>query len=620
MRLLARHRLWHVGADAVTLVAAWYLAFYFRFDDISPYWATLRDRGVFEWVAVKLVVLVGFGVYQRWWRYTSLRDLVNLARAAVVAELVAYAVLWTLPPVTIHRLAFAPAPRGVVALDLTLTLGLLVTIRAVSRLVFERARGGAFVNGQEVLVIGAGNAGEMVVRELVRSPGFEPIGILDDDPDKRHLRLHGVRVVGPVDLLDQFLAANRDVQVVIAMPAAAPERRRFVIETCGRLGVSVRTLPGPAELLAGDVVNQLRVVRVEDLLGRAPVKRDLQTIGGYLTGRCVLVTGAGGSIGSELVRQITRLGPDRLVLVDNGENNLFGIDHELRSRGVEPVTVIADVRDTDRMRSVLGEHQPSVLFHAAAYKHVPMMELNPVEAIRNNTLATRDLAMLAGDCRVERFVLVSTDKAVNPQTVMGASKALCEWVVEAAAQGESETRFIAVRFGNVLGSAGSVIPIFRQQITTGGPVRVTDQRMTRYFMTIPEAAQLVVEAGGIGEGGDIFVLDMGEPVRIVDLAHQMIRLAGKEPGRDIQIEFTGIRPGEKLQEDLFEPDEAVEPTRHQKLRVARRAPIDAEWLTGKLATLELLAASGEQRTLVAAVLQTVRHPVRAMNQRDRVST
>jgi FlaA1/EpsC-like NDP-sugar epimerase len=325
------------------------------------------------------------------------------------------------------------------------------------------------------------------------------------------------------------------------------------------------------------------------------------------------VTGAGGSIGSELVRQIGRLGPRSLVLIDNSETNLFTIERELVDRGVDSVVaVLADVKDAQRMRVLLDLHAPHVVFHAAAYKHVPVMEQNPLEAIRNNTLATRDLAAIVRDAGVERFVLISTDKAVNPQTVMGASKALCEWVVEAAAQAESDTRFIAVRFGNVLASSGSVIPIFREQIAAGGPVTVTDKRMTRYFMTIPEAAQLVIEAGGVGASGDIFVLDMGEPVSIMQLAEDMVRLSGKA----VEIRVTGIRPGEKLDEELFEADEAVERTRHEKLQVARRGPIDVHWLSERLGVLEARVLAGDADGLVAAVHETVRNPVRAMPGRD----
>jgi FlaA1/EpsC-like NDP-sugar epimerase len=616
MGVLSRHRWLDVVIDALLIAAAWYLAFFFRFNTLVAPWEDLRDRGIWIVVPVKIAVLIALGVYARWWRYTSLRDVVVLMRACVVAEAVVYAVFFVWPTPGI-RDALTPVPRGIVALDLILTAFFLLAARAVTRIAFERAA--PFAIGREVLVIGAGNAGELIVREMVKPrSGYTPIGILDDDPSKQTMRLHNVKVIGTLESLDRVLAANRPDEIVIAMPSADGRVRGAIVQTARNHDVPVRMLPGPDELLAGSIgLAQLRDVRVEDLLGRRPVRLDLSTIGAYLNGRIVLVTGAGGSIGAELSRQIARCGPARLILLDNGETSLFEIGRELAGRGVVGVhQVLADVKDHRRMRALFHEHRPQVVFHAAAYKHVPMMELNPLEAIRNNTLATRDLAVLAGEFEVARFVLVSTDKAVNPQTVMGASKALCEWVVEAAAQAGTETRFMAVRFGNVLASSGSVIPIFRAQIESGGPVTVTDERMTRFFMTIPEAVQLVIEAGGAGESGDIFVLDMGEPVRIMDLAHQMVRLSGKEPGRDIEVRIIGIRPGEKLNEALFYDDEQVEPTRHAKLLRARRAPIDARWLSDRLAALEPLVTAGDADAVVRAVNATVRSPVRATEERD----
>jgi FlaA1/EpsC-like NDP-sugar epimerase len=611
MGLLTRHRLRNVAIDVALLFAAWYAAFFFRFDTISPYWAHLRDVAAWRFVAVQVAVLIVMRVYERWWKYTSLRDVLSLARALVVAEIIAYASMWLLPP--IDRGANDPLPRGVVALNLILAGLLLVAARALARIVSERS--GPFVRGREVLVIGAGNAGELIVREMVKGrSGYTVIGILDDDPAKQVFRLHGVKVLGKIARLDRILRDTRVDEVVIAMPSASGPTRQAVVDVCRANGVPVRTLPGPEELLGADsLVTRLREVRVEDLLGREPVRVDVETVGAYVTDRVVLVTGAGGSIGSELVRQIARLRPAELVLVDNGETNLFTIARELSDRDVPGVVpVLADVKDTHRMRALLGDHAPDVVFHAAAYKHVPVMEQNPLEAIRNNTLATRDLATVAREAGVERFVLVSTDKAVNPQTVMGASKALCEWVIEAAAQEQSDTRFIAVRFGNVLASSGSVIPIFREQIAAGGPITVTDARMTRYFMTIKEASQLVIEAGGVGESGEIFVLDMGEPVSIMKLADDMRRLSGK----DVAIEVIGIRPGEKLHEELFERDELVERTQHEKLQVARRGPIDALWLSERLAVLEARVLAGDASGLVSAVHETVRNPVRATPGRD----
>jgi FlaA1/EpsC-like NDP-sugar epimerase len=349
----------------------------------------------------------------------------------------------------------------------------------------------------------------------------------------------------------------------------------------------------------------VREVRVEDVLGRAPVRMETELTGGYLTGRCVLVTGAGGSIGAELSRQIARVGPKRLVLVDNAENSLFEIRRELEEERhfARAAPVLADCKDATRVREVFEEHSPTVVFHAAAYKHVPLMEENPVEAVRNNAVATRIVAAAAGELGVERFVLVSTDKAVSPATVMGASKALAEWAVEAAQNRWKGTRYASVRFGNVLGSSGSVVPIFRRQIAKGGPVTVTDARMTRYFMTIPEAVQLIIRSGELSTGGEVFVLEMGEPVKIIDLAANMIRLAGYEPDVDIAIEVVGKRPGEKIHEELFNPGERPQPTPAERIVYAVQQPLAPGWVEGAFARIEELVYSGDASALASAVAE-----------------
>ncbi len=373
--------------------------------------------------------------------------------------------------------------------------------------------------------------------------------------------------------------------------------RREIVEACRNQGVKCTTLPGLPELITGDVtVRRLREVRVEDVLGRAPVEVELAKVARYLNGRTVMVTGAGGSIGSELCRQVAALGVRRLVMVDHSENNLFEIELELRDHGpTHLVAVIADCKDEASMAQCFEEHRPQIVFHAAAYKHVPMMEHNPLQAIANNALATNLLADLAERFDVERFCLISTDKAVEPKTVMGATKALAERVIEA--RESSRTRFAAVRFGNVLGSSGSVLPIFQRQIAAGGPVTVTHPEMTRFFMTIPEAVQLVLEATGIAEGGDIFVLDMGEPVRILDLAHRMIELSGRQPGRDIRIDIIGIRPGERLHEELFNVDEQVRPTRYGKVMRATRPPLDPDQLRAGLDELQRRVVARDEQGL-----------------------
>ena len=384
----------------------------------------------------------------------------------------------------------------------------------------------------------------------------------------------GLDVLGTTTELPGVLEDVEPDEVLIAIPSAPGTLRARVVRACRERGVRVRTMPTVFELLqtGGRFLRQVREVRVEDVLGREPVRMEVELMGGYLTGRCVMVTGAGGSIGAELCRQIARVGPSRLVLLDHAEDNLFEVERELVEdrHALNTVAVLADCKEEERMREVFREHRPTVVFHAAAYKHVGLMESNPVEAVRNNALATRVMARVAGDVGTKVFVQVSTDKAVSPATVMGASKALAEWAVEAADARYDETAFTAVRFGNVLGSSGSVVPIFRRQIAAGGPVTVTDPEMTRFFMTIPEAVQLVIRAGSLTQGGEVFVLEMGEPVRIMDLAEDMIRFSGLEPGRDIAIDIVGSRPGEKLHEDLFNAYERPEATPAQK--ILRAAP------------------------------------------------
>jgi FlaA1/EpsC-like NDP-sugar epimerase len=611
--LLRRHRLWQIAVDAALIGGAWYLAFVLRFDKgMPPLYDDYWRRTILVVVGVKLGILLLSGWYVKWWRYISLRDVQVLTRSVVLASVVLWGAFAIFSPVGDKRL-----PLGVAVLDLLLTLMGLAGVRVIARSLIERPRPGALVpGGKEVLVVGAGDAGGLVLREMLttRLAGYTPIGLVDDDPRKRHMRLHGVKVLGTTHDLPRLLRERRPDEVHLAIPSAAGETRSRIVAACRTARVPVRTLPAVHELLDGDsnLLRQLREVQVEDVLGRDPVQLDPEEIGGYVRGRVVLVTGAGGSIGSELCRQLARMGPARLVLLDHAETNLFQIERELVERGITNIVpVIGDVKDAGKLDRLFLGYRPEVVFHAAAYKHVPLMQANPLEAIRNNAVATRTLARIAAAHGTQRFVLISTDKAVNAQTVMGATKALCEWVVEAISQEQQSMVAVAVRFGNVLASSGSVVPIFRRQIAAGGPVTVTHAGMTRFFMTIPEAAQLVVQAGGAAKGGEIFVLDMGEPVKIIDLARDMIRLSGLEPDRDIAIEVVGIRPGEKLDEDLFEKWETVAATAHAKVRRATRPTIDAGWLEGRLDALEQLSLAGDTLKAEEILLQMVRAPRRA---------
>jgi FlaA1/EpsC-like NDP-sugar epimerase len=524
----------------------------------------------------------------------------GVARGVTIGSGITYLVLYAFPPEHTSRL-----PHRVAAMDFLLLLALVAGSRLLARTLLERPQAGLVAHGKEVLIVGAGNAGQLLVREIQRNRAlaYTPIGFVDDDPKKRKVKILGVRVLGTTDELERILHENRPDEVLIAAPSAPGDVRRKVVDVTRAHGIPAKTLPGLHELIAGDVnlATQIRPVQVEDVLGREQVEVDLDRVASYVRNRAVLVTGAGGSIGSELCRQLARLGVRVLVLVDQSESALYEIERELVDERAFTACapVLADCGDSVKMRHVFERYQPKVVFHAAAYKHVPMLEANPLQAVTNNVLATHAIADVAVQFGVERFVLISTDKAAKPMNLLGQSKAVCEWIVESfAARDDVDTKFVAVRFGNVLGSSGSVIPIFRRQIERGGPVTVTHPDMTRFFMTIPEASSLVVQAGSMGGKGQIYVLDMGTPVKIVDLARQMIQLSGRTEA-EIPISFVGKRAGEKLHEELWNEGEDVGPTKHPKIMRARRVPIDREWLELELTELERLVAEGDTLNVVA---------------------
>jgi FlaA1/EpsC-like NDP-sugar epimerase len=601
------HRGAQVAVDTGLVAAAYWLAFYFRFDGNVPgRYERLFAGTVAIVLVIKIATFVAMRFYTKWWRFTSLRDLQAIVLATATSSLLVSAILSYWRPADL-----VAVPRGVLVFDLVLTLTFIGGARFAVRSVIERPPRSELVSsGREVLICGAGDAGNTLLREMKRNRelGYTPVGLIDDDPRKRRLRVQGTRVRGTRADLPRVLREIHVDEVIIAMPSAPGLVRQEIVAACRQAGIPCTTLPGLPELITGDVsVSQLREVRVEDVLGRAPVEIDFARVARYLNGRAVMVTGAGGSIGRELCRQVAAIGARRLVMVDHAENNLFEIDMELRERGHAGllVPVIADCKDVGSMERVFETERPEIVFHAAAYKHVPMMELNPLQAVANNALGTQVLADLAERFAVDRFCLVSTDKAVEPKTVMGGSKALAERVIEARGTA-SRTRFAAVRFGNVLGSSGSVLPIFQRQIERGGPVTVTHAEMSRFFMTIPEAVQLVIEATGIADGGDIFVLNMGEPVKIIDLARRMIELSGHEPGVEIAIEVVGIRPGEKLHEELFNVDEEVRPTRYGKIMRATRPAIDPGRLRRSMDELGRLVADGRPDPVASALWDVLR--------------
>jgi FlaA1/EpsC-like NDP-sugar epimerase len=561
---------------------------------------TLILRGLVHW---------RLGLFHGLWRYSGSRDLLSLVQAAGLSSALIAAV-WAF-------MSTGTFPRSVLVLDCAFSVlivgGLRFGIRTVREIAVHTARSDRDPKSSErrrrVLVLGAGDAGEMLMREITRTYAhrYEPVGFLDDARAKQNERIHGVPVIGIID--DVVLLAKREQidEIILAIPTMTGPEMRRIVELCRPTEASLRTLPGVDSLIDGRVtVSQLAEVAIEDLLGRAPVTLDAEAVQAFLRDRIVLVTGAGGSIGSELCKQICRFGPKRLILVEQAENSLFEVHRALLAEfpNVAVTPCIADICDSRRLESIFERERPAVVFHAAAHKHVPMMESNAGEAIKNNVFGTKKLADAADRFGVEFFVMVSTDKAVNPTSVMGVSKRTAEIYVQALSQ-RSSTQFVTVRFGNVLGSAGSVIPIFKQQIAAGGPVMVTHPEMKRYFMTIPEACQLILQAGTMGRGGEIFVLDMGEPVKIVDLARDLIRLSGYTPDEDIAIEFSGIRPGEKLFEELSFDAENATKTRHPKIFVGTFRPYAWDAVERGLARLHALSEGSAPHAIRAAFQELV---------------
>ncbi len=521
-------------------------------------------------VPIKLLVFYWFGLYRQFWRYASVDELVLIALATAMGEVVAAALLFS---VIVPLSGIDSFPRSIPFIDGLLTLLVVGGPRFAVRLAEQRRererRHGRWEPEQPVLVMGAGSAGAMIVKEMKANPqlGLEPVGFLDDDKGKHGFRISGVPVLGSRKEIPDLVENHGIAEVIIAMPTAPGAAIREILTICSEAGIPARTIPGLYDILSGQVsVGQLRNVDIEDLLRRDPVQTDVTSVGEMLHGSRVMVTGAGGSIGSELCRQISRCSPETLILVGHGENSVFAIANELQWQwpDLSIEQVIADVRDLDRLSQVFDAFHPDTVFHAAAHKHVPLMESNAADAVTNNVKGTVNLLRMAEAHKVGRFVFISTDKAVNPSSVMGATKRVAELLVQDSAS-SSGLPYVAVRFGNVLGSSGSVVPLFREQISRGGPVTLTHPEVCRYFMTIPEAVQLVLQAAALGEGAEVFVLDMGAPIRIEDLAKDLIELSGLELGRDVDIVYTGLRPGEKMFEELTVSGEEYVATRHEKI-------------------------------------------------------
>ncbi len=567
--------------DIAAILVAWYAAYSLRFNlDVPDFYFTQMTDSLAVAVPIQTLIFWSFGLYRGIWKYASIPDLKKIVLAVGAGTV-------TIPAMMIMLRYSLGIPRSVFILYPILLLLIMGGDRLLYRAWKEKHLHGLSKGGKPVLVLGAGDAAASLVRSLERSTEWRVIGLLDNDPRKHARMIHGIRVLGPLSDLGAISKRTEVENAIIAMPSASHSERRKALELCSEAGVKALTVPSFDDLIGGKLtVSQIRRVELDDLLGRDPVQLDEGGISELLSGRTVMVTGAGGSIGSELCRQIAKFGPKKLVLFDLSEYFLYNIEQEFSNSFPETpiVCAVGDVKNAARIRQIFEFHHPEVVFHAAAYKHVPLMEdENAWEAVRNNVYGTHVVARAAQESGVNKFVLVSTDKAVNPTNVMGASKRLAELVCQSL-QKEGGTRFVMVRFGNVLGSTGSVIPKFKAQIERGGPVTVTHPEITRYFMSIPEAAQLVLQAGLMGQGGEIFVLDMGEPVKIAELARDLIRLSGFNDG-DIDIVYTGLRPGEKLYEELLADDEQTLQTPHPKLRIARARRENEAWLSNLLAWL-----------------------------------
>jgi len=584
--------------DLLMVPLAWLGAYWLRFNlELPP-----DDYLGAALTALPLVLLVQaavfrlFGLYRGVWRFASLPDLMRILKAVLTGSALVFLLLFV-----VNRLDHVP--RSVPLLYLFLQLLLLAGPRLLYR--WHKDRRLDLSAGQRVLIAGAGSAGEMLVRDMMREPerAYVPVAFVDDLPRRQGSKIHGIPVAGSCDLIPELVERMQIDVIVLAIPSADTRHMQRLVELCERSGAPFRTVPRLRSLMDGQVtVDQVREVAIEDLLGRDPVQLDWDGIRQGLTGRTILVTGGGGSIGSELCRQIARLDPERLVILENSEYNLYAIELELRKSFPDlPLEIrLGDITDPATVERLFSAQRPQVVFHAAAYKHVPMLEHQAREAVRVNLLGTREVAEAAHRHGCMEFVLISTDKAVNPANVMGTTKRLAELYcqdLDRRSRSGSGTRYITVRFGNVLGSAGSVVPLFRRQIEQGGPVTVTDPEMERFFMTIPEACQLIMQAGILGRGGEIFVLDMGEPIKIRYLAEQMIRLSGRDP-EQIAIDYIGLRPGEKLYEELFYHDEDLAPTAHSRIRVARHRDLDAARLQKGLELLERDVAAYNPDNLV----------------------
>ena len=601
----------HIITFAVSLMLSFLLANNMQFKHrwlVEQYPVLL-----FFLIIIKLIVFGLFRQYRGWWRYVGISDLTGILRASLVSTLIIVALWFTvvlkIGPVRRHLQNIADTAQAIFMFDLFATFLLLAGLRMLTRLYYEEFR---IVEGgrlKRFLIVGAGNAGEALLREIHRMAvaQYDVIGFIDDDPVKQGINIHGIPILGTVEQLSKICTDRNIDEIAIAMPSATHHQLRRVIQVCEGTKIRFRTVPSIIDIASGKFrVSQIRDVDINDLLGREVVQLDLDLIEAFIKGKIVLVTGAGGSIGSEMCRQVCIFKPKLLLLVEQAENPLFYIERELRERfpDISTKAIVCNITDKIRVEEVFEEYGPEVVIHAAAHKHVPLMELNPGEAIKNNVLGTQVVADAADSYGSSNFVMISTDKAVNPTSIMGSSKRIAEMYIQDLNR-TSKTHFVTVRFGNVLGSEGSVVPIFKKQIAKGGPVTVTHPEMKRYFMVIPEAVQLVLQAATMGKGGEIFVLDMGEPVEIVRLARELITLSGFRPGEDIEMVFTGLRAGEKLFEELSIEGEDMQPTRHPKIVIWKNIPMDRDKLHASIKELLNVARTQDDSQIAQKIKELV---------------
>jgi FlaA1/EpsC-like NDP-sugar epimerase len=586
----------------IFIIASYVLAFYLRFELALPKeYVAIISKTLAILIVIKLIIFYYFGLFQGLWRYVSTEDLWGILKANTIATILFI-------PSVIFTIGLNGYPRSVFILDWIICTALVGGVRFVTRLLRENRRRRTHQKKKRVLIVGAGEAGIMMLKEYRNNPamGVEVVGFVDDDPLKKNLKIRGTQILGYSKNIGEIVESYDVDEIILAIPSASGEAKRKILSYCQIAGVNVKIIPGIYKLLSGELETKPRQVKPEDLLGRETVNIDKEEISSYIKGKRILVTGAGGTIGSELCRQISIFSPQEIILLDHNENNVYFLIVELKNRypKINFRTIIGDIKDIGLLQFVFSQYKPQTVFHAAAHKHVPLMEENVEAAVKNNVIGSRNLIYAAWHYKSDRFVLISTDKAVNPTSVMGATKRIAEMILQAKAR-NCKTKFMAVRFGNVIGSDGSVVPLFKKQIEEGGPVTITHPEARRYFMSVSEAVQLVLQAGAIGKGGEIFILDMGEQIKILDLATQLISLSGLAPNKDILIKFIGLRPGEKLFEETLLDTEKDKATRYDKIFIAQPHDFNVIKIRKEIKELERLANTMQEDRIIDEIRKIV---------------